>query len=478
MNPKTSAIHHYRPQRTVTSVLFLLLLCLYPLVTADAAQQSEEPPQFAVPPSDSNWTYYCDTVHKVEATDHLKCMRTGAKTQLSLSGELRNRGEYFDHIDLGTNSASSGYLLQRYMLTGDLTVGDRFRVLSTLQSGLENGRVGGPRPSVDEDRLFVHEAFLQVRNRRSEPSVDLRIGRQDLSFGAGRFIGFRELPNVQQNFDGVRLIASERDWHLNLLAFKPSVNSPGIFDDSSDHASSVWGVYATKEHKLSALDLYYLGIDRKTSTFQAGTGREQRQTLGVRFTDLRHGWDHDSEAAFQFGTFSERPIRAWTITTYTGYTFINRSSQMSYRIAVDAGIASGNHNPSHGSFGTFNALFPKGAYFGSANFIGPYNVQVIRPSLRITSPSERLVIWPNIEMLWRQSRQDGIYSIPAVLVQRGSPQNALYIGLQADLNIQWQQNRHLTWSVDGELFFAGKFLRQTRGGKSVNFFAPGVSYRF
>jgi hypothetical protein len=478
MNPKTSVIHHSRPKRTVTFVLFLLLLCLYPPVTADAAQQLEEPPERSATPSGNNWSYYCDTGHKVEATDHLKCMQIGAKTQLSLSGELRNRGEYFDHIDLGTNSASSGYLLQRYMLSADFTVGDRFRVFSTLQSGLENGRVGGPRPSVDEDRLFVHEAFLQIRNRREEPSMDLRLGRQDLSFGAGRLIGFRDLPNVQQNFDGVRFIASERDWHLNLLAFKPSVNSPGIFDDSPNHASSVWGIYATREDKRSALDLYYLGIDRKSSTFQAGTGREQRQTVGIRFADVRRGWDYDSEAAFEFGTFAERPIRAWTITTYSGYTLTNHSNQMSYRIAIDAGIASGNHNLNRGAFGTFNALFPKGAYFGFANFIGPYNIQVIRPSLRITPPLKRLTLWPNIEMLWRQSRRDGIYSIPAVLVQPGSAQNALYIGLQADLNIQWQQNRHWTWSVDGEHFFAGTFLHQTRSGKSVNFFAPSVSYRF
>jgi hypothetical protein len=182
---------------------------------------------------------------------------------------------------------------------------------------------------------------------------------------------------------------------LSLLAFRPSLNSPGVFDDSPDHASSVWGVYTTKEHKRSGVDLYYLGIDRKTSTFQAGSGREQRQTVGVRFADVRGGWDQDSEAAFQLGAFAGRPIRAWTATTYAGYTFTG-SSQMKYRTAVDAGVASGNHNPSSGSFGTFNALFPKGAYFGYANFVGPYNVQVIRPSLRITSPSERLIVWPTL----------------------------------------------------------------------------------
>lgn len=461
----------------VTSVLLLLAFGIFHLAVA-AAQQFEVPPESSAPASDIDWTCYCDAVHKVAFTDQLKCMRVGTKAQLSVGGELRNRGEYFDHITLGNNSNSSGYLLQRYLLTGDLAIGEKMRFRSTLESGLENGRVGGPRPGVDEDRLFVHEAFFELRNRRRSPSIDLRLGRQDLSFGAGRIIGHRELPNVQQNFDGIRLIASSRAWHIQLLAFRPSITSPGTFDDPPNHASLVWGVYATKTHERAILDLYYFGIDRKNSTFQAGTGREQRQTLGARYAGEGHRWDHDSEAVFQFGTFAGRPIRAWTITTYTGYTLVSRRSQMSYRVAVDAGIASGNHNPNRGAFGTFNALFPKGAYFGYANFIGPYNVQIVRPSFRITSPSKRIVIWPNIAMLWRQSRQDGMYAIPAMLVQPGSPKDSLYIGLQADLNVQWQQNRHLSWSVDGEHFFAGTFLRETRGGKSVNFFAPGVTYRF
>jgi hypothetical protein len=93
-------------------------------------------------------------------------------------------------------------------------------------------------------------------------------------------------------------------------------------------------------------------------------------------------------------------------------------------------------------------------------------------------PRSRIVIWPNAEMLWRQSRQDGIYSIPAVLQQAGSAADALYIGIQTDLNIQWEQNRHLTWAVDGAHFFSGDFLHETTSGKSVNFFAPSISYRF
>jgi hypothetical protein len=222
-----------------------------------------------------------------------------------------------------------------------------------------------------------------------------------------------------------------------------------------------------------------LGINHKVATFQTGSGREQRESVGVRLAVPRGHWDSDSEAVFQFGTFADRPIRAWTATSNSGYTIRSRKGQPTdYRLGLDAGIASGNHNPTTGTFNTFNALFPKGAYFGEANFIGPYNIQDIRPSLRVTMPRRRIVIWPNAEWLWRQSSQDGIYSIPAALVQAGNAADALYIGFQADLNIEWEQNRHLTWMVDGTHLFSGAFLCQTTSGKSVNYLAPGITYRF
>jgi len=448
------------------------------------AQGSEAKPLPSTPPDDADWTYYCDPSHKVEPTDQLKCIggKTDSKRQVSMSGEARMRGEYFDHVKLGESSPSSGYLLQRYTLNTDVVFGNRVRIFTALESGFEDGRVGGPRPNVDEDRLFFHQGFLQFRSGRELPLVDLRVGRHELNLGSGRLISSRELPNIQQNFDGVRLLVSPRPWQVNLLALKYSESNQGIFDDYPNHALSVWGVYATRHHHRDAaptLDIYYLGIDQKVATFQAGSGGEQRESIGVRLADVRGHWDSDSEAIIQFGTFADRPIRAWTVTSNSGYIISSRKGQeIDYRLGLDAGIASGNHNPSKGAFGTFNALFPKGAYFGEANFVGPYNVQDIRPSVRVTIPQRRIVIWPNVEWLWRQSGQDGVYSIPAALVQAGNAADAMYIGSQADLNIEWKQNRHLTWAVDGAHFFSGAFLRDATSGKSVNFFSPSISYRF
>jgi hypothetical protein len=466
------------------SLRLLLVAFTCSHVAGAVPQGADAKPPASSPPDDTDWTYYCDPSHRVEATGKLKCIggKTDSKRQVSISGEVRVRGEYFDHIKLGESSPSSGYLLQRYTLNTDFALGDSVRIFTSVESGLEDGRVGGPRPSVDEDQLFFHEGFLELRSRREHPLVDLRIGRHELNFGSGRLISSRDLPNVQQNFDGVRLLVSPLPWQVNVLALKYSENNHGIFNGYPNHAFSVWGIYATRhDHRDDSptLDIYYLGIDHKEATFQAGSGREQRESIGVRLADVRGHWDSDSEALFQSGTFAYRPIRAWTATSNSGYTIKSRKGQeIDYRLGFDAGIASGNHNPTSGTFGTFNALFPKGAYFGEANFIGPYNIQDIRPSLRVTIPQRRIVMWPNAEMLWRQSRQDGVYSIPATLVQAGSASDALYIGFQADLNIEWEQNRHLTWTVDGAHFFSGAFLHQTTSGKSVNFFAPSISYRF
>jgi Alginate export len=351
-----------------SETLLRLLLVAFALSHAPGcvAQGSETKPLPSARADDTDWTYYCDPSHKVELTDQLKCIggQTDSRNQVSFSGELRMRGEYFDHISLGESSPSSGYLLRRYILNTDAVLGNRVRLFTSLESGLEDGRAGGPRPSVDEDRLFFHEGFLELRSGRERPLVDLRIGRHELNFGSGRLISSRDLPNVQQNFDGVRLLVSPLPWQVNVLALKYSESNHGIFDDYPDHAFSVWGIYATRhDHRDDAptLDIYYLGIDHKVATFQAGSGREQRESVGVRLADVRRHWDSDSEAVFQFGTFAYRPIRAWTVTSNSGYTIRSRKGQeIDFRLGLDAGIASGNRNPTKGAFGTFNALFPKG----------------------------------------------------------------------------------------------------------------------
>ena len=79
-----------------------------------------------------------------------------------------------------------GYLL--YWLHADVHAGSRVRVWAKFNSGLENGRrTGGPRPVIDEDKLDLHQAFVDVTVGVTGPSTAvLRGGRQD---AAGRVPG-------------------------------------------------------------------------------------------------------------------------------------------------------------------------------------------------------------------------------------------------------------------------------------------------
>jgi hypothetical protein len=76
------------------------------------------------------------------------------------------------------------------------------------------------------------------------------------------------------------------------------------------------------------VDFYYLGFLDAAATYNSGTGRELRHTIGSRFfgsKEVRGGTvDWNYEAILQFGSFDSQrgngSILAWSVGTETGYT--------------------------------------------------------------------------------------------------------------------------------------------------------------
>jgi hypothetical protein len=74
---RTSAVLCLRVIRSECLDIFLrLLLGAFTLSHAlvAVAQRSEAKPLPSTPPDDTDWTYYCDPSHEVEALDQLKCI--------------------------------------------------------------------------------------------------------------------------------------------------------------------------------------------------------------------------------------------------------------------------------------------------------------------------------------------------------------------------------------------------------------------
>ena len=365
------------------------------------------------------------------------------------------------------------------MASGDLHLGEHFRAFAQFDSGLTELRDGGPRPGIDEDQADINQAFLDLTPYRDESnSVTLRAGRQLVSLGSTRLVAIGAGLNVEQPFDGFRLTADLGKWNVQGLALRPTLIRSGIFDNAPNSAEELWGVYVTRnlqsEPKVN-LDFYYLGYDHKQVRYTQGAGREQRETIGARLWSHTDTWDYDFEYTGQFGRFSTGNIRAFGVGYHAGYTFTQK--KFAPHPELNGGVLSGDHNPNDKTLGTFNPLFPNGNYLGQSILLGPYNLIIVRPTLKFQF-SNALSSNTNGEFLMRQSLRDGVYNIVGILTHPPNGSGERMIGSQIQQEWNYQFTRHLSATLLYEHFFAGAFLRQSPPGHALNFVSPQLVYNF
>jgi hypothetical protein len=430
---------------------------------------------------EEDYRFLQDPAKQTDLFDPLKFIPfdDSGTTYLTLGGEVRERYERYSHYNWGTGPQTDhGYLLERYMAHFDLHGGDHFRFFGQLKSGLEYGREGGPRPP-DRDQGDIHQAFVDgILSLGGDDSITLRLGRQEMNFGSSRLVSCREGPNVRQSFQGADVILKLEGWRLDTFVTRPVETHPGAFDDEGDEHQALWGLYATGPVGFVpgfSIDLYYLGLERDTAIFDQGTARELRHSIGTRLWGKAAGFDWNVELVYQFGTFGQGEIRAWTAASNTGYTF--EDVLWTPRLGVNADVASGDHNPSNPDLGTFNALFPFPTYSSEASLIGPANIIDLHPTLDFHLRSD-LVLGADWVFFWRQSPTDGLYGPAINPVRPGNQSGDRYVGNQVNSFVTWTISRHLVATVYYSHFFPGDFLKETPPGKPMDFIAVWATFRF
>jgi hypothetical protein len=432
---------------------------------------------------DEDWRFLADSSRASDWLDRLKYIPFGHEDwYATIGGELRERYELLDQSNFGTGPEDkNGYFLQRYLLSSDFHLGSRVRAFTEFQSAFENGRNGGPRPT-DLDRLDLHQAFLDWKIfAGKQNSVSIRLGRQELGFGSGRLISPAEGLNTRRSLDGVRLTIKIGSIVWNSTSLRLVKSLPSAFDDVPDHTQTEWGTGMTAPHpvwKKANVSLYYIGLDRKSSIYQRGAGREIRHTIGSRSFKTTAHWGFNYEAIVQWGSFAGKPIRAWALSEDTGYTF--SQSFLRPRIGLRADIATGDRGNSASSLGSFNPLFPAApVYSGPSGLLGPTNLIDVTPSTRFQPGKVSVTL--ESSSFWRKSLQDGIYSplvAAAPPVRRGNPSQARYVTTAPSVTIGYQVDAHMFVSTIYTHFFAGEFLKESPPGRDVNYVASWITYRF
>jgi hypothetical protein len=456
-------------------------------VGAQSPSTSEEvgkpEPAYKKSRQDEDWGFLQDPQKRSDFFDPIKYipMRDEDGWYLSFGGDIRERYEMEDHPWWGHGPGSTdygGYDLQRYLAHGDAHLDGHVRFFGEIESSLEYGRNGGPRPIIDEDQLNLHQAFFDLNlNPTNDSAFRLRIGRQELSFGSQRLVSIREEPNVRQSFDGARLTLFSHQWQVDGFATKWVITNPGIFDDA-EAPETFWGVYAVRPWTLlpdGTVDVYYLGLDRSDAKFARGTAREIRHSIGTRLSGHGAAWDYNDEAVLQWGSFGPGDIRAWTIASDTGYTL--RDLGLRPRLGLKADVTSGDRHPTDPTLGTFNPLFPKGSYFGEIALIAPANHMDLHPSIDLKLGTA-WTITPECVFFWRQSLNDGIYRPPEILVEPAGASRSRFVGTQPSIQAQWHINRHYSVTANYTHFFVGPFLRDAKLAENINYVTTFINYTF
>jgi hypothetical protein len=436
-------------------------------LTATVAH-ADDPPPFQSVRADENYAAAADPAWRARLPEPWKFVALDATGEryASFGGEVRERFDTFDAARFGIGGVRpDSYVLQRFLLHADLHVGSRLRFF--VQVGHHDAL--GKRPPylpVDRDPTDLQNAFLDVVPDTAG-RFTLRIGRQELLLNpTQRFVGVREGPNLRQSYDGVRVRWARGPWTADAWTLRPVTAKPGAFDDRGDPTVRFSGVYASRrvEGLAGSVDGWWFALDRFGAKYGAAVGAERRRGLGARLVARPGAWDVEAEFLWQYGTFGRADLRAWGGGLDVGRTYAVRAHP---RLGLRLDGASGGRLDDPNRIGTFNPLFPKGAYFDESTLTTYANLLAVRPSVTV-SPARGVTVQLAQAWRWRENRDDALYLIPFVAIPATAGRGGRYVGRFTTLDTQWRVNRWISLQALYLHVAAGSAVTQA-GGHDADF---------
>jgi hypothetical protein len=402
---------------------------------------------------------------------------------LTLGGQIRERAEYFRHYLFGSLEPedTDAYLLSRFRLNADLHVTRYFRMFAEFKSALALDRdLQGGRTTAYVDEVDLLNGFADITIPfGDQANVTLRGGRQELIFGSQRLVGPGDFSQIPKAFDGAAGYVRIGEW--TVIPFwtmaVPILHKYRFNESTIDQ--QLFGIFSTRSlRRLSGeLDLYWLGVNNATTTFNGTSGGERRHTLGARSKGKigETNLDFDVEAASQFGTVGKGDIAAGMFTAVLGYTLSPVS--LAPRLYLEFDYASGDRRPG-GNVNTFNQLYPDAhVYLGYIDYIGRQNIISGNAGLIVT-PLRNVTLSLQQYVFWRASDRDAIYNKAGAVLRPGTGTTASYVGAETDLLGTYQATRHLLVYAGYSHFFAGEFIKKTGPHGDSDFVYGAIQYTF
>lgn len=368
--------------------------------------------------------------------DALKYVPLGGEAFLTLGGQVRLAYELYVNENLGlAPQDDSGSLVVRHQGHVNLRINDHYRFFGQYKTTAEIGRDGGPL-AVQQNAFDLHQGFVELStgSRSSKTRAGLRMGRQELAYGAGRIVDVRDGTANRRSFDAVRARIRGRTFNIDAVGALEVEVQPGVFDDGEPGNDGVrtrfWGAMAefapTSER---GLDLYYFGVDQDDLVFADGQGDEIRHSFGLRAFQTSGPVRPDVEFIGQLGTLAtddgdDLDIRSYALEGKIAF----RLSESGWRpdLQIGTGYVSGDANRGDGVLGTHRAPFPNLRFAGATSFLGPGNGYGANVRF-VVAPSRRSQVQLIYRSFYRARLADFTYTSFGT-PQRAADSDARYVG--------------------------------------------------
>lgn len=405
--------------------------------------------------------------------DGVRYHRLSESAWLQLGAEARYRADVFNKPFFGLRGLNDdSYLMQRLQAHADLHLFDD-AVRTFVQ--VENTRAFGKdlySPN-DESRNEVRQAFVDFNHDFAQGRYTTRIGRQEMGLGDQAWVTYRDSPNIRLSFDGVRASLNLKDGRkLDAFAFRPLKTGEDSWDDGSNNAVKFYGLYGTLP--LTAawnIDLFAFGLETDDRSLAGETGDEQRYTFGTRVFGRQQALDWSWNLAGQTGHLGNASIRAWALSSDTGYTFAH-AWQPRLGMRIDA--ASGDRELGDGKVNTFDPLFPRNGVYGEASLTTLSNIIVVGPTFGF-SPWRTLRFEPGVFEVWKQRAEDGVY-MPGMSMLANTRGTGRHVGTIYRANTRWLATPNLTLDVDLKYYDVSSAIKDA-GGEDSSFISLRATFR-
>ncbi len=400
-------------------------------------------------------------------------LNANATSYLSNGCEVRYQFQHLTNEDWGdipVESYNSFYT--RFLYHTDFHFSKHFRFFNQFNSTFAEGRVTPNRP-IDQNVLDIQQIFFDVNPLES---LTFRFGRQELLYGSQRLIAVREGPNNRQSYDAAKIFWKKKNLKIDAYYSHPVRVQQAMFDDKFNEQEKLWSTYTVWNAipKIHNIDIYYIGYYNQSKRYNSGIGEEVRHSVGTRIWRKSNTWNYDFEALYQFGSWGNQYINAYTASIDLNYTFDKRKTEPT--IGVKTEIISGDKSKNDNQLNTFNPLFPRGAYFGLAALIGPVNLIDFHPNFSF-KPFKYFEVSADYDVFWRYSVNEGIYG-PNVMLIFDDQSTSRFIGHQLGLALEYQPNAFIKLTPEAMWFYPGQYLKDVSPGMQVFFAAFTTQFKF